>query len=134
MTMELLVKLRSIGDQILHERPDLTLFAVVQPAGPIETWKVIVAAPWAVGNLSSAIAYVLDLLTDRLTKDERKLFFPLMILNPDDEAVYDIVSHTAPWKEGIGQLDRDRVIKNTPIRKGYVFFGNIESELEKELR
>jgi hypothetical protein len=134
MTMDLLIKLREISDQILRERSDLILFAVVQPVGPFGTWEIVMSASWVVGNQFNSIKYVADLLMERLTESELTMIFPIVVLNPDDETVYDIVSHTAPWKDGIGQLDRDRVIRDTPIRRGYVLVANIESVLEKELQ
>jgi hypothetical protein len=129
MTDEMFDKLRDIGDQIVHEHPDLILFAALQPWGMLGLWQIVISAPWAVGNTYKTIAYVVDMLMARFTKSELTKLSCVVVLNPDDESVYDIVRLAVPWKDGIKYLNKDCVINDKQILKGYVFVCNCESEI-----
>lgn len=134
MTMEILLKLKAISEEILHERPDLLLFAAVIPYGPAGRWQLVVSAPWVARNLSASTDYVMSHLKSRLTSDETKQIFSLTMLPPENDDVYDIASHVAPWKDGIGYLASNCMIRERSIRRGYIFVANIELLLENELR
>ena len=114
--VENLKKVLSILNQ---QHKEVWLFAVLKMDEFVDSWSVIVSAPWVnEQNRDSEFTGLIGLLRDSLTKEELSSVVRIVFLGKNDHLIQELL------KKKTGDIIKDEPINGNKIHEGYIIESN----------
>jgi hypothetical protein len=118
---ELLNKLREIETEIVREKGEFTLFALLQREDAFGgKWDLVVAAPWIGEGRLETLKYLTSKITPKLNLEELLSLSKIVTVFPNDEPVQRLIRAIPvnPDQKPVEIHDWD--YNGMPIARGYI--------------
>lgn len=116
-------KFNQILNQILQEKQQLTVFAILKMDDLTDKWSVILSAPWASPeNYTEVFNYVKNILNQKLSAEEKASVARIAIYPKEDHAIESLLQFQAGTV-----IKEDTKVNGFMIHEGYILYSNPQS-------
>lgn len=111
--------LKKVLSALNQQHKEVWLFAVLKMDEFVDSWSIIISAPWITGqNRDTEFTGLIGILRENLTKEELSSIVRIVFLSKTDHLIEELL------KKNSGVVLKDEAVNGNKIHEGYVIESN----------